>query len=147
MTTALIASCILFMAGQGAILTNRLALYWMIKLAAVYLALIASIGLTTVWEEWAIWRLTSSPENTSFFGSVLRSNLYVLVLVMAVAAALMLPKRLKSPDFLARRHFSVADLSAAPSNLRLQRTWPATLRVPGALPFRVAGHAAEWQAR
>jgi hypothetical protein len=109
MTTALVASCFLFMMGQGAILANRLALYWAIKLVAVYLALIASIALTTIWEEWTIWKLTAPAEEMAFFVPVLRSNLYVLVLVMAVAAGLMLPKRLKSPDFLAKRaHATVA---------------------------------------
>jgi len=103
LTSALVASCILFMAGRGAIETHQLALYWIIKLAAIFLALLASITLTTVWEEWVIWRLSSRPEDTGFFTSVLRTNLYVLVLVMAVPAALILPKRLKSPDFLAQK--------------------------------------------
>jgi hypothetical protein len=103
MTSALVASCILFMAGRGVIETHQLVLYWIIKLAAICLALFASVTLTTVWEEWVIWRLSSRPEGTGFFASVLRTNLYVLVLVMAVAAALILPKRLKSTDFLAHR--------------------------------------------
>ena len=60
--------------------------------------------LTTVWEEWVIWRLSSRPEGTGFFASVLRANLYVLLLVMTVPAVLILPKRLKSPDFIAKRH-------------------------------------------
>jgi len=104
LTTALLASCILFDVGQGAIRTHQLALYWIMKLVAIFLALFASVTLTTVWEEWVIWRLSSRPEGSGFFGSVLRTNLYVLVLVMAVPAAVMLPKRLKSPDFLAKRH-------------------------------------------
>ena len=83
--------------------THQLALYWIVKVAAIFLALFASMTLTTVWEEWVIWRLSSSPEGIGFFTSVLRTNLYVLVLVMAIAAVLILPKRLKSPDFLARR--------------------------------------------
>jgi hypothetical protein len=103
MTIALLASCILFMAGQSAISTHQLMLYWTIKLAAIFMALLASVTLTTVWEEWVIWRLSSRPANIGFFGSVLRTNLYVLVLVMAVPALLILPKRLKSPDFLAKR--------------------------------------------
>jgi hypothetical protein len=103
MTIALLASCMLFMAGQGAISAHRLLLYWIIKLAAIVLALLASITLTTVWEEWAIWRLSGRPEGVAFFAAALRANLYVLVLVMVVPAALILPKRLKSPDFLARR--------------------------------------------
>ncbi len=102
LTVGLLASCILFGLGQVAIYADRLALYWIIKLVAIFLALFASVTLTTVWEEWVIWRLSSRPERT-FFTSVLRTNLYVLVLVMAVPAALILPKRLKSPDFLASR--------------------------------------------
>ena len=108
MTFALLASCILFTVAQGAITTHRLMLYWTIKLAAISLALLASVTLTTVWEEWVIWRLSSRPEDTGFFTSVLRTNLYVLVLVMAVPAVLILPKRLKSPDFLAKRPAVVA---------------------------------------
>jgi hypothetical protein len=103
MTGALLVSCILFLVGRGAIDAHQLALYWGIKLAAIFLALLASITLTTVWEEWVIWRLSSGPEGSGFFASVLRTNLYVLVLVMAVPAVLILPKRLKSPDFLAHR--------------------------------------------
>jgi hypothetical protein len=74
-----VASCILFMAGQGALETHQHAFYWIIKLVAIFLALVASMTLTTVWEEWAIWRLSSRPEGTGFFKSVLRTNLYVLL--------------------------------------------------------------------
>jgi hypothetical protein len=104
MTTAFLASCILFMVGQEAISTHQLLLYWTLKVTAIFLALFASVGLTTIWEEWAIWRLSSRPAGRGFFASVLRTNLYVLILVMAVPAVLILPKRLKSPDFLAKRH-------------------------------------------
>ena len=115
MTIALLASCILFMAGQSAISTHQLMLYWTIKLAAIFMALLASVTLTTVWEEWVIWRLSSRPANIGFFGSVLRTNLYVLVLVMAVPALLILPKRLKSPDFLAKRANTAVAQNTAPS--------------------------------
>lgn len=116
MTSALVASCILFMVGRGAIETHQLVLYWIIKLVAIFLALFASVTLTTVWEEWVIWRLSSRPEGAGFFGSVLRTNLYVLVLVMAVPAVLILPKRLKSPDFLAKRPSSAVAQTTAPSH-------------------------------
>jgi hypothetical protein len=112
MTSALVASCFLFMAGQGAIRTHQLMLYWITKLIAIFLALLASVTLTTVWEEWVIWRLSSRPEGTGFFGSVLRTNLYVLILVMAVPAVLILPRRLKAPDFLAKRHNTVGAQAA-----------------------------------
>lgn len=115
MTGALLASCTLFTIGRGAIEARQLALYWMIKLSAILLALAASIALTTVWEEWVIWRLSSRPEGVAFFESVLRTNLYVLLLVMAIPAVLILPKRLKSPDFLAKRHDAgVIQQAAAP---------------------------------
>jgi len=118
MTVALLASCILFGLGQEAITAHRFALYWTMKLVAIALALGTSVTLTTVWEEWVIWRLSSRPEGTAFFTSVLRTNLYVLVLVMAVPAAIMLPKRLKSPDFLVRR---------------LQPVVAHTVRMPGGI--------------
>lgn len=103
MTGALLVSCMLFAAGQEAIQARHLQRYWLIKLAAIFLALLASVTLTTIWEEWAIWRLSSRPENTNYFPTVLRANLYVLLFVMAVPAILILPKRLKSSDFLAKR--------------------------------------------
>src|SRR5258708_39864968 len=45
MTGAMLASCILFMAGRGALETHQHALYWIIKLAAIVLALLASLTL------------------------------------------------------------------------------------------------------
>ena len=104
MTSAMLVSCILFMVGRGALETHEHALYWIIKLAAILIALLASIMLTAIWEEWIIWRLSSRPEGKGFFPAVLRANLYVLLLVMAVPAAIILPKRLHSPDFLVHRH-------------------------------------------
>jgi hypothetical protein len=103
MTSALLASCVLFAFSREAIETHQLMLYWTIKLTAIFLALLASVTLTTIWEEWVIWRLSSRPEGPGFFESALRANLYVLVLVMAIPAVLILPKRLKSPNFLAKR--------------------------------------------
>lgn len=115
MTTALLGSCILFMAGRDALETHLLVLYWIVKVAAIFLALFASIALTTAWEEWVIWRLSSGPQDTEFFAAVLRATLYVVLLVMAVAAALILPIRLKSPDFLARKHSNtVAQMTVSP---------------------------------
>lgn len=69
-----------------------------------------------------IWRLSSRPEGTAFFTSVLRTNLYVLVLVLAVPAAIMLPKRLTSPDFLAKRTQQVV-AEAAPGRTIDKPAW------------------------
>ena len=108
MTGAMVASCVLFMVGQGALEAHDHLVYWTIKLAAILLALFASITLTTVWEEWVIWRLSSRPEGMGFFAAAIRANLYVLLMVMAVPAVKILPKRLKSPDFVAHRYNPVA---------------------------------------
>jgi hypothetical protein len=116
MTLSLLASCILFMAGRGAIETHQLALYWVIKLAAIFLALLPSVTLTTIWEEWAIWRMSSRPDGTRYFGSVLRTNLYVVILIMAIPAILSLPRRLKSPDFLANRSRATVAQTASSSH-------------------------------
>lgn len=98
-TGSLLASLVLFAAAQGAIYSHAMAAYWAIKLLAIFLALLASITLTTAWEEWVIWRY-SRDRSIEYFEPVLRTNLYVLLLLMTVGAAIMLPKRLKSPDFL-----------------------------------------------
>src|SRR5260370_36937655 len=90
------------MAGQGAIRSHQLALYWSLKLGAILLALFASVTLTTVWEEWVIWRLSSRPQGKGFFGSVLRTNLDVLVLVMAVPPIRLRPHRLIYPAALCK---------------------------------------------
>lgn len=109
MTGALLGSCILFMVGRGALESHELVLYWIIKLVAIFLALLASMTLTAVWEEWVIWLLSSQPDGTGFFASAVRANLYVLLLVMLVPALLILPKRIKSPDFTAHRHNTVIE--------------------------------------
>jgi len=115
MTVALFVSCILFVASRGAIESHQLARYWTIKVTAIFLALFTSIALTTIWEEWSIWRLSSRPVGTEYFTTVLRANLYVMVLVLAVPAALILPKRLRSPDFLAKHRPAIVQTSARPS--------------------------------
>lgn len=114
LTLLLMASCILFLVAQGAISSQRLAVYWIIKVSAIFLAMVASVTLTTVWEEWVIWRLGSRIPGTQFLSTVLRTNLYILILVMLVPAAHMLPKRLKSPDFLVRLVPGVVVTNLAP---------------------------------
>jgi hypothetical protein len=104
MTGALVVSCVLFLVGQAAILADRLAFYWVIKFAAVYLALLVSILLSAFWEEWVVWRLSRLPQEQTFMVPVVRANLYVMLLIMLFGAAMMLPKRLKSPDFLVQSY-------------------------------------------
>ncbi|ABF43757.1 hypothetical protein Acid345_4758 [Candidatus Koribacter versatilis Ellin345] len=114
LTTAFFVSCYLFLIGQVAIDTRQLVVYWIVKIAAISIALFASVSLTTIWEEWTVWRVNSRPEGVSYFPSVLRTNLYVLILVLLVPAAINLPKRLHSPDFLTRRHATTTAQTIAP---------------------------------
>lgn len=101
MTVALIASCILFIMAQGTILSNRLTLYWPLKIAAMYLALLVSITLTAFWEEWTVWRLSrSEPTDSAFVQPAIRSNLIVFFGIALYGAIVIFPSRLKSADFL-----------------------------------------------
>ena len=78
--------------------------YWILKLAYVYAALIISIGLSTLWEEWLIHRLARGAGGPgTYYAPVLHANLAALLVIMGWAAILMLPKRLASPSFLALR--------------------------------------------
>jgi hypothetical protein len=102
MTLGLVVSAFLFAVSPVALLENNYAAYWIIKLFAVYTALIVSIALTSLWEEWTIWKFSRQPkEFTAFISPVVRANIYVLLGASLYGAALMLPKRLSSPDFLA----------------------------------------------
>jgi hypothetical protein len=80
---------------------GSLLLYWLLKLAYIYPALVASLGLTTLWEEWLVSRWAPSVEGQpSFYGSVLRANLVMLLLILGLAAVATLPRRLATPGFL-----------------------------------------------
>lgn len=102
MVFALVGSCLLFAFGQGAISAEAWTLYWVFKFLGIYLALMVSILLSAFWEEWVIWKLSSRPAtDPSFVAPVIRANLFVLLCLMVFAAGVMLPKRFKSPHFLA----------------------------------------------
>jgi hypothetical protein len=103
MSLALVVSCFLFAISAAFIDSNHLIVYWIWKLAAVYIALIVSIVLTSFWEEWVIWKLSRCPADfTGFVQPVIRANLVVLFCVMLFAAGVTLPQRLKSPNFLVK---------------------------------------------
>lgn len=61
MTLGLVVSVLLFAISPAPLLQNQFAAYWIIKLIAVYVALIVSIALTSLWEEWVIWKLSKKP--------------------------------------------------------------------------------------
>jgi len=101
---------ILFYVGSGILFgvaikyqSENLILYWILKFLYVYLALIISIGLTVLWEEWVVFKLAKRSKSgvQNFYSAVLKANLVTLLVFMGAAAILMLPKRFASPDFLA----------------------------------------------
>ena len=103
MALALVASCFLFGISSLFADSNHLAVYWIWKLTAVYTALIVSIVLTAFWEEWVVWKLSRCPvEFTGYVQPVIRANLVVLFCVMLFTAGIVLPQRLKSPNFLVK---------------------------------------------
>ena len=118
MTSAQLASCILFMVGQGAIRSHQLALYWIwiIKLITIFLALLASVTLTTVWKNGSAGGSARARRAKGFSCPSSARICYILALVMVVPAALILPKRLKSPDFLAKRPSTTVAQRSAPSH-------------------------------
>jgi hypothetical protein len=79
-------------------LDSSLTLYWVLKFLYVFIALTVSIGLTTLWEEWVIYKLSQNKGN--FLINVLKVNLVTFFLIMAYFAAMALPERLQSRNFL-----------------------------------------------
>ncbi|MCI5210829.1 MAG: hypothetical protein D3910_19035 [Candidatus Electrothrix sp. ATG2] len=86
-------------------LDGSLTFYWSLKYLYVLTALSVSIFLTTLWEEWVIAKLSRSKRN--FMLSVLKVNLVSFLLIMAVLAAIALPKRFHSKGFLIQNSTSI----------------------------------------
>ena len=104
MTLLYFLTWVFFGLAQGVIAANEpLASYWLLKFLWIYAALLVSIGLTTLWEEWVIAGLAArSFKETSWHASVLKANLVTFFVVMLYAAIRMLPARLHSSDFLVK---------------------------------------------
>jgi hypothetical protein len=101
MTVLLAFSCLLFIISRTIHDSDTFLRYWLVKGLAVHLALIIGLAITAFWEEWIVWRLSrSEDDDLTFVRPVLRANLIVLLAVMVVSAAIMIPKRLKQPDFI-----------------------------------------------
>lgn len=103
-TAALFVSFVLFgMANQMA--DHPGWSYWVVKVAAVYSALLISIALTTFWEEYIVGSLAGVEDGKPrYFPAVLRANLLTFLVAAGIGAAMMLPKRFASSDFLVSPH-------------------------------------------
>jgi hypothetical protein len=91
----------LFGMADMALTENMIKTYWLLKLAYVGVAFAISFGITSTVEEWVISVLSRKGESPSFMNPVLKANLFAFLLVGAIGAMIMLPKRLHSPGFLA----------------------------------------------
>jgi zinc transporter ZupT len=94
---------VLFVSATGALDSNLFWLYWLLKLSYVGVAFAVSIGISTLFEEFAISYLSrKSGSEISFMAPVFQANLVAFLVGSAVGAAYMLPKRLESPNFLVK---------------------------------------------
>jgi hypothetical protein len=80
---------------------GSLTLYWALKIAFVFIGLLCGLVITVFWEEWAIWRLSGSPAvGTDDLKPIVVANVVTIGLVAVYAAAVVLPRRLASANFL-----------------------------------------------
>jgi hypothetical protein len=93
---------VLFTSAQIALSADNYFAYWLIKFGTLTIALLISILLTCLWEEWVVARLarTCHPER-SYLPAVMRANYVTFGVVLLVAAIEMLPRRLHSKGFIA----------------------------------------------
>lgn len=97
MTALVVAS--LFLWGYSQVLLadhGPLALYWLLKIGFVFLGLVCGLLITVFWEEWVIARMTGSSD----VRRIVMANVVTLGLVAIYAAAVVLPKRFASSNFL-----------------------------------------------
>jgi len=94
-----IGSIAFFALAQEMVMDDYLAVYWLTKYAYIVCALLISMVLTTFWEEYVVWRMSGS-DGHAFVAPVFRANAIALFLIMLAAALIVLPQRLRSPDFL-----------------------------------------------
>ena len=66
----------------------------------ISLSMFNGIGMTTLWEEWLVFRFTKPKVGTNILSLVLRTNLYTFLVLALIGAAYALPQRLDHPFFL-----------------------------------------------
>ena len=99
----LLVSLVLFGAAAQQSYAGNMLAYWLLKFTYVLVGIGISLFLSALWEEYVIqwgykvWKLGPRQD---FVVSSLRANLYALVLVGALGAAIALPERMRSPNFL-----------------------------------------------
>ncbi|MCK5691160.1 hypothetical protein KAI87_17885 [Myxococcota bacterium] len=98
----LVITWFLFGFSQKVALEDDWVAYWAIKFGYATVAIVISMALTSLWEEWVIARLSTQGAQRNFYVAVFRANAVTLILVMGVAAIRTLPERLGAEGFLAQ---------------------------------------------
>lgn len=98
-TAAFVVSVVMFYMAGEALGDRNFASYWILKLLCATIAVSVGMAISAVLEECAIATLAHKRQ-FSFYTSVIRANYITLAVVLAVAAAQMLPRRLGAPHFI-----------------------------------------------
>lgn len=86
---------------MGALDANAVKSYWALKILYIAAAFGVSVFVTVLFEEWTIWKLADgSASGKNWLAPVLHANLFAFLIAGGIAASIMLPKRMRSPNFL-----------------------------------------------
>lgn len=97
----IVVTLVLYGLAQGALDANAFTSYWALKILYIIPAFAISVLITVLFEEWTIWKLTGeSGAGRNWLAPVLHANLFAFLIAGGIAASIMLPKRMRSPNFL-----------------------------------------------
>ena len=100
-TGGFIVSVFMFYMAGAALQESSFAKYWILKLFFATMAVSVGMGLSVVLEECAIAVMARKAYGQlSFYTSVFRANYFTLAIVLGVAAAQIIPRRLEAPNFI-----------------------------------------------
>ncbi|MCA9435727.1 MAG: hypothetical protein KC978_08080 [Candidatus Omnitrophica bacterium] len=98
---AIIATAALFGLAVTALDSDEPLVYWALKLGYIAVGLAISLFVTVIFEEWVIWGMSDRANlGRNFYPSVLKANLAAFLVGGGIGAGIMLPERLRSPNFL-----------------------------------------------
>jgi hypothetical protein len=127
-TLGVVGTWILFIAAAAALGQRSYFSYWALKYAYVTVAMAISLGLTVLWEEAVVARLTAARHpGANYLSTVLRANYVAFGLVLAIAAVQMLPQRWGKPGFVTGQWVLTLLQDADSSLLELARACAAAL--------------------
>lgn len=101
LTLGIVATLVLYGLAQSALNADAHSSYWALKILYIAAAFGISVFITVLFEEWTIWKLSGeSGAGKNWLAPVLHANLFAFLIAGGIAASIMLPKRMRSPNFL-----------------------------------------------